>query len=170
MEALKKRGYDVLASMRYVKLDMNLLYAAIEFWDVKTHCFMIRDHEISLLEELSAIVSLPCSGSPCLPNISDYFYRDYERYLGLDPRALRKIVHGREIDLIALADHFKSVEPSRMVFRDRAILVCLLGRFLFMNNNPAVGHAALVILSSNLTRGGRPCLYVPGSSLLLLIA
>ena len=38
MEVLKKRGYDVLASMRYVKLDMNLLYAAIGFWNVKTHC------------------------------------------------------------------------------------------------------------------------------------
>ena len=94
VEVLKKRGYDVLASMRYVKLDMNLLYAAIGFWDVKTHCFMIRDREISPLpEELGAIVGLPCSRLPWLPNISDYFYRDYERYLGLDSRAVRKIVH-----------------------------------------------------------------------------
>ena len=45
VEVLKKRGYDVLASMRYVKLDMNLLYAAIGFWDVKTHFFIIRDSD-----------------------------------------------------------------------------------------------------------------------------
>ena len=67
-----------------------------------------------------------------MPNISDYFYRDYEQYLGLDSHALRKIVHGREIDLIALVDHFKTVEPSRRVFRDRAVLICLLCRFLFV--------------------------------------
>ena len=77
MEALKMRGYDIFASMRYVKHDMNLLYAAIGYWNVKTHCFAIRDCEISPLpEELGAIVGLPCSGLPCLPNISDYFYRD----------------------------------------------------------------------------------------------
>ena len=148
MEVLKRRGYDVLASMRYVKLDMNLLYAAIGFWDVKTHCFMIRDREISPLpEELGAIVGLPCSGLPCLPNISDYFYRDYERYLGLDSHALSKIVHGREIDLIALCDHFMTFEPFGMVFRDRAVLICLLGRFLFVNNNPIVGYDSLVTIA-----------------------
>ena len=34
-EVLKKRGYDVLASMRYVKLGTNLLYATIGFLNIK---------------------------------------------------------------------------------------------------------------------------------------
>ena len=91
-----------------------------------------------------------------MPNISDYFYRDYERYLGLDSRALKRIVHGREIDLIALANHFKSVESSRTVFRDRAILICLLGHFLFVNNNPAIGHASLVTIAEQFEKGRTP--------------
>ena len=90
------------------------------------------------------------------------FSGDYERYLGLDSRALRKIVHGREIDLIALADHFKFVEPSRKVFRDRAILVCLLGHFLFVNNNPAVGHASLVTIVEQFEKGRTPMPFCAG--------
>ena len=116
-----------------------------------------------------AIVGLPCSGLPCLPNISVYFYRDYERYLGLDSHALRKIVHGREVDLIALADHFKTVEPSRKVFRDRAVLICLLGRFLFVNNNPTVAMLLWSPLLNSSRKEGRRFHCVPESSLFLLI-
>ena len=133
---------------------------SVHCWSISIqehYCFTIRDREISSLpEELGALVGLPCFRLPCLPNISDYFYRDYERYLGLDSHALRKIVHGREIDLIALADHFKTVEPSRMVFRDRAVLICLLGRFLFVNNNPVVGHASLVTIAEQFEKGRTP--------------
>ena len=105
---------------------------------------------------MGALVGFPCSVLACLPNISNYFYRNYERYLGLDSHALRKIVHGREIDLIALVDHFKTVEPSRRVFRDRAVLICLLGRFLFVNNNPIVGHASLVTIAEQFEKGRTP--------------
>ena len=69
---------------------------------------------------------------------------------------MRKIVHGREIDLIALADHFKTVEPSRRVFRDREVLICLLGHFLFVNNNPVVGHASLVTIAEQFEKGRTP--------------
>src|SRR5918999_3199127 len=116
----------VLATLRFATLDINLLNAAIGFWDPRTHCFNFRNNELTPLpEELGAIINWPSSELPCVPNITDYFYADFERYLGLDARAMQKIVHGREVDLHKLVDHFKSCPPARKLFRKRALLFCL---------------------------------------------
>lgn len=148
---------EMLASLRYVQLDINLLYAAISFWDPATHCFCFREKEVTPLpEELGAIICWPADGLPCLPNISDYFCNDYERFLGLDSRALRKIVHGREIDLIALVEHFKNVDACRKIYRRRALVLCLFARFLFANNDPSIGHASLITVVEQCEAGRTP--------------
>ena len=43
-----------------------------------------------------------------------------------------------------------------MVFRDRDVLIWLLRRFLFVNNNPIVGHASLVTIAEQLENGRTP--------------
>ena len=134
----------MLAALRYVQLDTNLLYAAVNFWNPETHCFCFREKEITPLpEELGAIIVWPADGLPCL-------------FLGLDSRALRKIVHGREIDLIALVEHFKTVDARRKVYRRRALVLCLFARFLFANNDPSVGHASLITIVEQCEAGRNP--------------
>ena len=155
-DALRGFSCGYLASLRYAKLDSNLIYAAVGFWDPCTHCFRFRDREITPLpEELGAVVHIAYGSSPCLPDIGDYFYRDYERYLGLDSRSLGKILHGREIDLVALVDHFSN-NSSRKVYRNRALLLCLFSRFLFVNNDPSVGHASIISIVEQFEQGKSP--------------
>lgn len=47
----------VLASFRFIKLDLNFLHAAIGLWDAQTHVFRFKIDEICPLpEEFGAII------------------------------------------------------------------------------------------------------------------
>lgn len=144
-EDLTRLNCDVLLTLRYVSLNSNLLYAAISLWDPLMHCFRLRDKEIVPLPgELGAIIAWPAISLSCIPNTADYFVDVYERYLRLSPTISRRIVHGREIDLLALVDYVASDSSCRRIYRRRAIMICLSARFLFVHGKLNVGHASII--------------------------
>lgn len=72
---LEKRHLQVLASLRFVQLDYDFLYAVVNFWDVTHDCFYFGNHELGILpEEFGAIIDWPCSKVSCVPSFDDYFF------------------------------------------------------------------------------------------------
>ena len=99
---------------------------------------------VPLPEELGAIIAWPIVSLPCIPNTVDRFVDEYERYLRLSPTISRRIVHGREIDLLVLVDYIASDASCRRIYRRRTIMICLFVRFLFVHGKPNVGHASII--------------------------
>ena len=144
-EEIARLNCDVLLILRYVSLDTNLLYASISLWDPLMHCFRLRDKEIvPLPEELGALIDWPVVSLPCISNTANRFVDEYEQYLRLSPTISGCIVHGWEIDLLALVDYIASDASCRRVYRRCAIMICLFARFLFVHGKPNVGHASII--------------------------
>lgn len=43
-QELERRHLHVLASLRFVQLGYNFLYAVVNYWDVTNHCFCFENH------------------------------------------------------------------------------------------------------------------------------
>lgn len=136
---------EILVSLRFVRLDFNFLLAAFRFWNPNTHTFCFRNNEITPLpEELSAIVNWPFDNPPCVPNVSEYYYNEFGQFLGLENQTLHRIVHGLEVNLIALIDHFRGMGRVSPAHRRRALVFCLFCRFLFVHEVSNYGRASLL--------------------------
>lgn len=71
--SLREQHCEILASLRFVRLDLNFLHAAIKFWNPNLDVFRFHNNEITPFpEELGAIVNWPFDCLPCTPNLTEY--------------------------------------------------------------------------------------------------
>ncbi|KAK9751101.1 hypothetical protein RND81_02G242000 [Saponaria officinalis] len=98
-------------------------------------------------EEFGAILGLSFHSSPALPNLDADLSRDFRDYLGLT-NGVEGILVGRNVDLCRLIAHFTSPSYPRTVidfrYRKRALVLCLLNRYLFVSSSAIMGHGCLL--------------------------
>ncbi|KMS96341.1 hypothetical protein BVRB_9g226110 [Beta vulgaris subsp. vulgaris] len=159
----------ILLNLRLVQLDMSFLCAAIKFWNPQTHSFCFNNNEITPLpEEVGAIIGWPNDSPPCSPNLSEFFYKFFENFLGLEGRKISEIVHGHEVNLLKLIDHFRTMGRISSAHRIRALIFCLFCHYLFPHKSENYGFAPVIAIVEQCEVGRSPSLLCCGELLLAL--
>lgn len=158
-----------LPSLRFVKLEPNLLWAAVHSWQSDVHLFNFQGREVvPLPEELGAIAGVPSIDIPCIPNVSEFFYNSFGTYLGLGPYEIGLVVNGLNVDLLALLNCLAPDTPERKLYRRRTIFFCLFAHYLFRREDTSSCHASIITIVDQCERGRDPMPMVLGELLISL--
>ena len=80
---LKRFGLDRVAQLSKVRIDRDLISAAIERWRRETHSFHMPVGEISItLEDVSGLWGLPINGEPVTGLTDDNWHEDVVQCFG----------------------------------------------------------------------------------------
>ena len=166
---IRNHHAGTLMNLRLVHLDKAFLLAALRYWDIETHAFRFRNNEITPLpEEIGAILDWPKDLPPCLPDLSEFYYRFFERFLGLERRHVADMIHGHNVDLVKLIHHFRSMGYISPAHRRRAFIYCLFCQHLYIHEDGNCGLAPIIGIVEQFEVGRSPAMLCAGELLLCL--
>ena len=166
---IRNHHAGTLMNLRLVHLDKAFLLAALRYWDIETHTFRFRSNEITPLpEEIGAILDWPKDLPPCLPDLSEFYYRFFERYLGLERRHVADMIDGHNVNLVKLIHHFRSMGYIGAAHRRRAFIFCLFCQHLFIHEDGNCGLAPIIGVVEQFEVGRSPAMLCAGELLLCL--
>ena len=156
-----------------VDLDIDFIYTALEYWDTNTHCFRLFYDEICPLpEEFGAILGFNSMDLAVMPRVSEYYYKDYERFFDLRGTDLKNIVHGNVIDLREFARYYFDKPNSGFfhVYKRRAFLFCMFSQLLLISGKDNEGQAIIISVIEQVESGRNPMPLIVGETMLWLDA
>ena len=138
---------DGLFCLKQIRVDYNFLRAACGFWDPQQHVFCFGKNEICPMpDEFSAILGFPTATHPAVPRLSTSFVTSYERLLGLTSVEAKDMVDGRAVNMLKIVQKFRDpvTNLTEKRHRRRALCLCLLNLFLFVDGGGDMGDASLI--------------------------
>lgn len=138
--------------LRHIHLHWELLSAAGRCWDSKRHVFRFGTNELCpTIEEFSRILGVPTSGSMFCTMLRPCYNRAIGRFLGLKRKhEVTRLFHGKMLSLQALICFFRDRRLADVHIRIRALVLCVLGRFLLSSGGPYI-HPCIVDVAEFLT-------------------
>ena len=105
-----------------------------------------------------------------MPSVSEYYYKDYERFLDLRGKDLKNIVQSNNVDLKEFSRFYFDRPRSEFfhVYRRRAFLFFMLSQYFLTNGKNNDGQAIIISVLEQIESGRNPMPLIVGETMLSL--